>query len=223
MLWLGYLYLYGFVSRCSLLRADKNRTLLDLKIGPKANSCTPGDMTLVILSKLKELSETYLDGPVRDVIVTVPQSFNKLQRSALLKVIEQAGLYSGVLRSEAIMAIVAHDLDDCHSISQKSCEMKVLVIHFGGATFEAVLAETEDDLYDSLETIGDKGFGGVQLDRRLLSLYLATLTEKYNVNIEEEKTAIQKLSAEIVKAEHALSSQTQTRCLSNLLLMILTW
>ncbi|KAM2695672.1 hypothetical protein EV1_040147 [Malus domestica] len=90
----------------------------------------------MVLTKMKEIAESYLGQMVKNAVVTVPAYFNDSQRQAT----KDAGAISGlnVMRiiNEPTAAAIAYGLDK--KVSRKG-KQNVLIFDLGGETFDVSL------------------------------------------------------------------------------------
>jgi len=96
-----------------------------VKSSHKDKEFTPEEISAMILTKMRDIAESYLGEKVTDAVITVPAYFNDAQRQAT----KDAGAISGlnVLRiiNEPTAAAIAYGLD-------KKGEKKVLIFDMGG-------------------------------------------------------------------------------------------
>ena len=110
----------------------------------------------MVLTKMREVAETYLGVKVRDAVVTVPAYFNDAQRQATKDAGAIAGLNVLRIINEPTAAALAYGLD--HGLKG---ERNVLIFDLGGGTFDvSVLAIDEGSLFQVKATAGDTHLGG---------------------------------------------------------------
>src|SRR6266852_5227182 len=102
-----------------------------------------GDISSMVLVKMKETAECYLSGTVPNAVVTVLTYFNDSQRQAT----KDAGTISGlnVLRiiNEPTAAAIAYGLD-----KKVEGERNVLIFDLGGGTFDVSLLTIEEGIFE---------------------------------------------------------------------------
>ena len=111
----------------------------------------------MVLSKMKEISESYLGATVTDAVITGPAYFNDSQRQAT----KDAGTICGlnVLRviNEPTAAAIAYGLD---KKSTSTGEKHVLIFDLGGGTFDVSVLSIDEGVFEVKATHGDTHLGG---------------------------------------------------------------
>ena len=163
------------------------------------------EISAMILSKMKDIAESYLGQKVTDCIITVPAYFNDAQRQST----KDAGTISGmnVLRviNEPTSAAIAYGLDKKDGKSRK-----VLIFDCGGGTHDVSLLNIDEGVFEVLATGGDTHLGGSDLDQRITEYMISEFEKKNKVSLSNNKKAIRRLAAASEKAKRALSSSTST-------------
>jgi heat shock protein 1/8 len=91
----------------------------------------PEEVSSMVLTKMREIAETYLGKPIKDAVVTVPAYFNDAQRQATKDAGTIAGLNVLRIINEPTAAAIAYGLDNT-----KKTENNVLIFDLGGGTFD---------------------------------------------------------------------------------------
>ena len=111
------------------------------------------EISAMILTKMKEIAESYLGDKVTDAVITVPAYFNDAQRQST----KDAGIIAGlnVLRiiNEPTAAAIAYGLD------KKSKEENILIFDMGGGTFDVSLLTLDEGIFEVKATGGDGHLG----------------------------------------------------------------
>merc|ERR1712055_152167 len=166
----------------------------------------PEEISSMVLTKMKETSESYLGGTVSDAVVTVPAYFNDSQRQAT----KDAGTICGlnVLRviNEPTAAAIAYGLDKKDS---SSGEKNVLIFDLGGGTFDVSILSIDDGIFEVKSTHGDTHLGGEDFDNRLVDHFVKEFKRKNKKDITGNKRALRRLRTACEKAKRTLSSSTQ--------------
>lgn len=163
------------------------------------------EISSMVLIKMKETAEAYLNKKVSNAVITVPAYFNDSQRQAT----KDAGVISGlnVLRiiNEPTAAAIAYGLD-----KKGKGERNVLIFDLGGGTFDVSLLTIEDGVFEVKATAGDTHLGGEDFDNKIVEHCAADFLKKTGVDIRGNPRAMRRLRTQAERAKRILSSSTQT-------------
>ncbi|QFT61443.1 molecular chaperone DnaK [Roseivivax sp. THAF30] len=175
----------------------------DAWVSAKGDKYSPSQISAFILQKMKETAESYLGEEVTQAVITVPAYFNDQQRQATKDAGKIAGLEVLRIINEPTAAALAYGLD-------KKETKTIAVYDLGGGTFDVTILEIDDGLFEVKSTNGDTFLGGEDFDMRIVN-YLADEFKKENqVDLTQDKMALQRLKEAAEKAKIELSSASQT-------------
>ena len=164
----------------------------------------PEEISAMVLVKMKEIAESYTGKKIKNAIVTVPAYFDNSQRQAT----KDAGIIAGLnvvrVLNEPTAAAIAYGLDE-------KAEKNILVFDLGGGTFDVSILTIDDGVFEVIGTNGDTHLGGEDFDQRVLDHFMKLIKKKSNIDISQDKRAIQKLKRDVEKAKRALSSQHEAK------------
>jgi molecular chaperone DnaK len=150
----------------------------------------------LIIGKLKECAEEYMNGPVKQAIITVPAYFNDGQRNAVKRAGELAGLEVLRLINEPTAAALAYGLP-------REKEGMILVFDLGGGTFDVSILDVSENVYEVMATRGNNKLGGDDFDACLVQHICRQYYEQHKIDLRQDRMALQKVrdAAEQLKKE----------------------
>merc|ERR1719150_1172061 len=162
------------------------------------------EISSMVLTKMKEIAETYLGKSVSSAVVTVPAYFNDAQRQAT----KDAGVISGlnILRiiNEPTAAAIAYGLD-----KQGGAGRNVLIFDLGGGTFDVSILNIDDGIFEVKATAGDTHLGGEDFDNRLVDHFVTEFKRKHKRDLTGNKRALRRLRTACERAKRTLSAGAQ--------------
>ncbi|KAF8549966.1 heat shock protein [Imleria badia] len=179
------------------------RPAVQVEIGDKKQEFSAEELSSMVLTKMKETAEQYLNKKVTHAVVTVPAYFNDAQRQATKDAGQIAGL--DVLRviNEPTAAALAYGLDRADS-------SVIAVYDLGGGTFDISILEMQKGVFEVKSTNGDTHLGGEDFDIALIDHILKEFQKESGISLSQDRMAIQRIREAAEKAKIELSSTTQT-------------
>jgi len=177
----------------------------DLHIKIEENVYSPPQISSFVLQKLKAAAEDYLGEAVEEAIITVPAYFNDPQRQATKDAGEIAGLKVSRIINEPTAAALAYGLKSSGGDGQK-----VAVYDLGGGTFDITILEMSDGLFQVLATGGDTYLGGEDFDQRIIDWLIGEFHRETQIDLKQDRMALQRLKEAAEKAKCELSTAQQT-------------
>jgi len=190
------------------VKSKSNKPIITVQHNGVNKDLTAEEVSAMVLVKMKETAESYLNEKVTHAVVTVPAYFNDAQRQAT----KDAGVIAGlnVLRivNEPTAAAIAYGLDRKHSEGER----QIIVYDLGGGTFDVSLLSIEDGVFEVLATAGDTHLGGEDFDNRVIDHFVKVWKRKNDgEDITTNLRTMGKLKREVERAKRALSSQASVR------------
>ncbi|KEH21523.1 heat shock cognate 70 kDa protein [Medicago truncatula] len=142
------------------------------------------EISSMVLTKMREIAETYLMSPVTNAVVTVPAHFNDSQRKA------------------TIDAAIAYGFD-----KRSDCDGKrnILVFDLGGGTFDVSILTIKGDVFEVKATGGNTHLGGEDFDNRMVSYFVEEFRKKNKVDISGNQKSLRRLRIACERAKRTLS------------------
>ena len=167
---------------------------------------TPQEVSAMILTYLKDYAEAYLGEKVTKAVITVPAYFNDAQRQATKDAGKIAGLDVERIINEPTASALAFGLD-----KDQNEEHKILVYDLGGGTFDVSILDIADGTFEVLSTAGDTRLGGDDFDNKIIDWLADNFRKENNIDLKNDKMALQRLKEAAEKAKKDLSGTLQTQ------------
>lgn len=164
---------------------------------------TPSEIASFVFRKCKMFASEFLGEPVKKAVVTVPAYFDDNQRQAVAMAARLAGLEVVKLLNEPTAAALAYEAQD-------KIERIILVLDFGGGTFDITLMSYSEGVYEVLSTGGSTALGGSDFDDVLCKWVLETVKNERSVDLSKDPIALQQIYRHVEQAKIDLSSVLET-------------
>ena len=165
---------------------------------------TPEEVSAMILSYMKDYAEDYLGEKVTEAVITVPAYFNDAQRQATKNAGKIAGLDVKRIINEPTAAALAYGLE-------KEEGQTILVYDLGGGTFDVSILELGDGVFEVKSTNGNNKLGGDDFDKKIIDYIVKEFKKEYDIDLEDDKMAMQRLKEVAEKAKKDLSGMKETQ------------
>ncbi|RLM89795.1 molecular chaperone DnaK [Halobellus sp. Atlit-38R] len=164
---------------------------------------TPEQISAMILQKIKRDAEDYLGDEIEKAVITVPAYFNDRQRQATKDAGEIAGFEVERIVNEPTAASMAYGLDD-------DSDQTILVYDLGGGTFDVSVLDLGGGVYEVVATNGDNDLGGDDWDEAIIDWLAEQFKNEHNIDLREDRQALQRLKDAAEEAKIELSSRKET-------------
>jgi len=140
-------------------------------------------------------------------VITVPAYYTEKERQSVKRSAEMAGIEVLQLINEPTAAGLAF------GVSEKQGDRLVLVLDFGGGTFDTSLVNYAGGEVTVLATHGDKHLGGMDVDNALLNLIRDQFAKEHGLDISPETHPADwfAIREEVVRQKHLLASRTEVK------------
>lgn len=184
----------------SLVAADNG----DLRLELRGRRFSPPEISAIILGELKQMAEDYLGEAVTQAVITVPAYFDDAQRQATKDAGKIAALDVIRIINEPTAAALAF------GIELDNRDQKLAVYDLGGGTFDISILALHQGSFEVLSTHGDSFLGGEDFDQSIVEWLAAGFLEAEQVDLRQDKMALQRLKEAAEKAKLELSSATES-------------
>jgi len=162
------------------------------------------EISAMILQEMKMIAEDYLGLEVPKAVVTVPAYFNDGQRQATKDAGAIAGLDVIRIINEPTAAALAYGFG-------KNIDRTVAVYDLGGGTFDiSVLVISSTGVFKVISTAGDTFLGGEDFDQRIIDWLVQGFQEEHDIDLRQDRMALQRLKDAAEKAKCELSAVIET-------------
>uniref|UniRef100_A0A6G1SDC4 Glucose-regulated protein n=1 Tax=Aceria tosichella TaxID=561515 RepID=A0A6G1SDC4_9ACAR len=182
-----------------------NKPHIQVKVSGQEKVFAPEEISAMVLGKMKEIAEAYLNKNVTHAVVTVPAYFNDAQRQATKDAGAIAGLDVIRIINEPTAAAIAYGVN-----KKSSGEKNVVVYDLGGGTFDVSLLTIDQGVFEVAATNGDTHLGGEDFDQKVMQHFIKMYQKKTGKDVSKDNRAVQKLRREVERAKRVLSSQPTT-------------
>jgi molecular chaperone DnaK len=179
----------------------------DIRIRVQERDFSAQEISGMILTRLKQMAEEYLEATVNEAVLTVPAYFDDSQRQATKDAGRIAGLKILRIINEPTAAALAYRLEE-------TSEKKVAVYDLGGGTFDISILQLGTGVFEVLSTSGNTFLGGEDFDQRVVNWLLEDFQETEGIDLHNDRLALQRLKEAAEKAKCELS--TSPKCEINL-------
>ena len=168
-------------------------------ITARGRRMTVPEISALVLTHLRRLTEAQFGDEVSQVVITVPANFSDAQRQATREAGVIAGLEVMRLINEPTAAALAYGyarrLDEC-----------VAVFDFGGGTFDVSILKIREEIFEVLGTGGDFFLGGDDIDRAVSDHLASQMHDSLGIDPRQNAGAMARLNMAAEEIKRHLSS-----------------
>jgi len=184
---------------------DNDDIIINTEYGNK-KTYLPSEISAKILSKIKNIAQTYLNNPVTKAVITIPAYFNDSQRQATKDAALIAGLDCVRMINEPTAVALAYGL------THREKPLNVIVYDFGGGTLDVSMLNIDDGIIQVIATTGNTHLGGEDFDKIIQEYLLEKFIENNSdieINSKYYENSLQKLRSISEKAKILLSTKME--------------
>lgn len=181
------------------------KPMVQVEYKGETKSFSPEEISSMVLTKMREIAESFLGTKVPCAVITVPAYFNDSQRQATKDAGAIAGLKVLRIINEPTAAAIAYGLD-----KKESGDHNVLIFDLGGGTFDVSLLSIDSGVFEVKATAGDTHLGGSDFDNRLVDFFADEFKRKNRKDMKTNPRSVRRLRTAAERAKVTLSSTSQT-------------
>jgi len=175
----------------------------DAVVHVEGRDYTPQELCSYLLEGARRIAEDELGLSVAGAVITVPCTYDQLQRRAVLDAARLAGLEVKRLVNNTTAGAVGYTtLGDQNK--------RVAFVDVGAGSFEVSLIQVEGKSIRVLAAAGDPLLGGADIDRRLVMLFLERAFDQTGLDLSVVPAALRSLSSRARRAKHRLTKHTKS-------------
>lgn len=165
---------------------------------------SPEEVSSYILKKIVQDASQNLGCEIKNVIITCPAYFGKIEREATEEAGKLAGLnVIGIVKEPTAAALY-------YGCGQQGEEKTILVYDLGGGTFDVTILEIQKDKFIEICSEGNHELGGKDWDDVLINYVRNRFVEETGYDGEFDSIAMQDLAIKCENAKKMLSKRDKT-------------
>ncbi|XP_034934866.1 heat shock 70 kDa protein 4L isoform X2 [Chelonus insularis] len=169
---------------------------------------TPEQITAMLFTKLKEVSEHALQTAVNDCVISVPSYFTQAERHALLDAARIAGLNVLRLFNETTATALCYGIYKQDLPPPESPPRNVVFVDCGYASLQVCICAFHKGKLKMLACASDSNLGGRDIDTILAHHFAKDFQARYKIDAFSNPRAYLRLLAEVEKLKKQMSANS---------------
>ncbi|XP_026875417.2 heat shock 70 kDa protein 4L [Electrophorus electricus] len=165
-------------------------------------------VTAMLLTKLKETSESALKKPVVDCVISVPSFFTDAQRRSLMEASQIAGLNCLKLINDTTAVALAYGIYKQDLPNPEEKPRNVVFVDLGHSSYQVSIVSFNKGKLKVLATSFDPYLGGRNFDEVLVEHFCEEFKSRYRLNVKENPRALLRLYQECEKLKKLMSANS---------------
>lgn len=170
------------------------------------------ELSAVMLQQLRDSAQETLGRRIEHAVISVPAYFTQRQREAVRAAGKLAEIDVLRIINEPTAAALAYGFG-------KRTQQRILVYDLGGGTFDVTILQLFEEVYEVIGTGGDSFLGGIDFDNALVDRFCAVFMAQHDIDLRQDKVALQRLRDAAERAKIDLSTAYETEINLPFLLM----
>eukprot|EP01084_Bolivina_argentea_P113833 202795_1 len=194
-----------------LIEESQNRPAIQVNYKNETKLYFAEDITSIILSHLRKSAEIWIGTPVTNAVITAPTCFTSAQRKATKYAAEMSGLNVLSIINAPTAAGIAYMFEQKQMGNGRyfDTDRNVLIVDFGGGTFDVSLMTMNHENITVKSTFGDTNVGGRDFDTILVKHFATEFRRKNKLCCSHNKRAMRRLRIQCENAKRTLSICTR--------------
>uniref|UniRef100_A0A4W3K6X8 Heat shock 70 kDa protein 4L n=1 Tax=Callorhinchus milii TaxID=7868 RepID=A0A4W3K6X8_CALMI len=163
-------------------------------------------VTGMLMTKLKETSESALRKPVADCVISVPSFFTDLERRSVIDAAQVAGLNCLRLMNDTTAVALAYGIYKQDLPTPEEKPRNVVFVDMGHSAYQVSICAFNKGKLKVLATAFDPYLGGRNFDEVLVEYFCEEFKTKYKLNVKSNIRAVLRLYQECEKLKKLMSA-----------------
>ncbi|KAJ9601801.1 hypothetical protein L9F63_000029, partial [Diploptera punctata] len=169
---------------------------------------SPEQITAMLFTKLKEISENALKTKVNDCVISVPSFFTNAERKALLDAAAISGLNVLRLMNETTATALAYGIYKQDLPAPEEKPRNVVFVDCGHASLQVSACAFHKGKLKMLSSASDSQLGGRDIDMILAEHFSSDFQNRYRIDPRSNPRAFLRLQAEVERLKKQMSANS---------------
>ena len=156
---------------------NSNKPIIIIEKEDETLKFLPEELYSMILVKLKEDAEKYLNTNIKNIIITVPANFNYNQRESIKNAVELAKLNLIEIMNEPTVACITYGFGELNK------ENHILVFQMGSSKLNISILNVQNYSFSIKTSVYDEKLGGDSFDNKFVEYCFKKFKEKTKIDI----------------------------------------
>ncbi|KAF7704366.1 heat shock 70 kDa protein 4L [Silurus meridionalis] len=165
-------------------------------------------VTAMLLTKLKETSESALKKPVVDCVISVPSFFTDAERRSVIDASQIAGLNCLRLINDTTAVALAYGIYKQDLPNPEEKPRNVVFVDIGHSSYQVSIVSFNKGKLKVLATAFDPYLGGRNFDEVLVEYFCEEFKGRYKLNVKDNPRALLRLYQECEKLKKLMSASS---------------
>lgn len=192
----------------NVVKCDNNKIGVSVNYLNEQHSFSVEQITGMLLTKLKEISEISLKTKVNDCVISVPSYFTNAERKALLDAASIAGLNVLRLFNETAATALSYGIYKQDLPNPEEKPRNVVFVDCGYTSLQVFACAFNKGKLRMLASTFDSQLGGREFDYILAEHFSKDFKSRYNIDPRTNPRAFLRLLAEVEKIKKQMSANS---------------
>lgn len=192
----------------NVVKCDNNKIGINVNYLNEQHTFSVEQITGMLLTKLKEISEISLKTKVNDCVISVPSYFTNAERKALLDAASIAGLNVLRLFNETAATALSYGIYKQDLPNPEEKPRNVVFVDCGYTSLQVFACAFNKGKLKMLASTFDSQLGGREFDYILAEHFSKDFKSRYNIDPRNNPRAFLRLLAEVEKIKKQMSANS---------------